>query len=508
MSEKLLIGWGRRDISTEEPTSIHGQFHLRISKGILDPITVTALAIESNGEQLIMLSCDATGINGLIVGMIRERVRALAPEIDAAKVIMNATHTHCTGDVNGIGMATTGVDFPVPPSIPFQKPGEYSLFFADRCAEAITEAWNSRAPGALSWGYGYAAVAHSRKTWYLDDLAKRPGMGGASGMAVNGHACMYGNTNDPLFSHYEAGAEHQINFLFTYDADKKLTGAVINLPCPSQCSESLVQLTADYWHDVRVLLRQRHGDINILPQCAPAGDLSPHILHYKAAQARRLRLKFGPGEERYREEYNRKDIAEKIGVAFEDVLGWASKDIRTEVRLRNSLETLQLERRQPLEGEVENEKKILKELEAMPFQTTGTDAEQLHNNSILAARRRRAHGFLKKCELALNGETYPCDLHVAAIDDIAFVTSPFELYSDFMHRIIARSPFVQTFNIQLADNESSDGGSSYLATERGVEGGGYSASRYCNVVSPKGGQQLVDATVKKLDNMFESAKEN
>ncbi len=502
MSEELKIGWGRRDISTNEPTSIQGQFYVRISEGVLDPITVNALAIESNGEQLIMLSCDITGLSGRIVGMVRDKVRQMAPEIDVAKVIMNATHTHCTGDVNGIGMAVTGVDFPIPSSIKYQKPGEYSLFFVQKCAEAIVEAWNNRAPGALAWGYGYAAVAHSRKTWYFDDLSKRPGAETVSGMAVDGHASMYGNTADPMFSHYEAGAEHQINLLYTFDLNNKLTGAVINLPCPSQCSESLWMLTADYWNDVRILLREKYGDIGILPQCAPAGDLSPHIMHYRAAQARRFRLKFGPAEEQFREQYNRKDIAEKICAAFDDVLAWAVKDIRTSVKLRNHLETLQLERRMPKPSECENERIALKELEETLFETTGDDDMQLRMNSVLAARRNRSRQFLEKSELALKGVPYPCDLHVAAIDDIAFVTSPFELYSDFMHRIIGRSPFIQTFNIQLADNESDEEGSSYLATERGVEGGGYSSSRYCNVVSPKGGQQLVDATVKRLEQMI------
>ncbi|MBP5639535.1 MAG: hypothetical protein J6X55_08655 [Victivallales bacterium] len=504
MSGELKIGWGFRDISTTEPTCIHGQFHVRISQGILDPITVTALALESNGQQLIMLSCDITGLTGEVATLIREKVHESTKEIDTAKIIMNATHTHCTGDVNCYGMCQTGVDFPVPPSIPYQKPGEYRTFFVEKCAEAIIEAWNNRTAGAIAWGYGYAAVAHSRKTWFLDDLSKRPGAGGKTGMAVNGHASMYGNTSDPMFSHYEAGAEHQINFLYTFDLNKKLTGAIINLPCPSQCSEGMTYLTADYWNDVRVLLHKRYGDINILPQCAPAGDLSPHIQHYKKAQARRLKLKFGPAEETYQEQYNRKDIAERIGAAFDDVLAWASKDIRTAVNLRNSIETIQLERRQNTPEEYENEIEIKKELDNTPFQTTGTDAEQLRANSILAARRARAAGFIKKCELAMKGETYPCDLHVAAIDDIAFVTSPFELYSDFMHRIIARSPFIQTFNIQLADNAAAKGGSSYLATERGVEGGGYSSSRYCNVVSPKGGQQLVEATLARLNQLSEN----
>ena len=61
-------------------------------------------------------------------------------------------------------------------------------------------------------------------------------------------------------------------------------------------------------------------------------------------------------------------------------------------------------------------------------------------------------------------------------------------------RIQARSPFYETFVIQLAGQPGSDGGT-YLCTARGEEGRGYSASMYCNLVSPKGGQELVDRTV-------------
>ena len=67
--------------------------------------------------------------------------------------------------------------------------------------------------------------------------------------------------------------------------------------------------------------------------------------------------------------------------------------------------------------ELENELAIKKDLDETPFMTTGTDDEQLRANSILAARRARAAGFIKRCELAMNGVAYPCTLHVAAIDD-------------------------------------------------------------------------------------------
>ena len=50
----------------------------------------------------------------------------------------------------------------------------------------------------------------------------------------------------------------------------------------------------------------------------------------------------------------------------------------------------------------------------------------------------------------------------------------------------------------------SDGGT-YLCTERGAEGRGYSASMYCNLVSPQGGQELVEETLTALREIHAQA---
>ncbi|MBO5973217.1 MAG: hypothetical protein J6Q16_00795, partial [Clostridia bacterium] len=68
---------------------------------------------------------------------------------------------------------------------------------------------------------------------------------------------------------------------------------------------------------------------------------------------------------------------------------------------------------------------------------------------------------------------------------------------DYQHRIQARSPFEQTFIVQMSPRPG-EGGGAYLPTERGLSNCGYSASLYDNRVSPKGGQQLVDRTVELL----------
>ena len=45
--EKILIGWASQDITPQRPAILVGQFHVRISKYVNDPLIATALAIQS-----------------------------------------------------------------------------------------------------------------------------------------------------------------------------------------------------------------------------------------------------------------------------------------------------------------------------------------------------------------------------------------------------------------------------------------------------------------------------
>ena len=72
---------------------------------------------------------------------------------------------------------------------------------------------------------------------------------------------------------------------------------------------------------------------------------------------------------------------------------------------------------------------------------------------------------------------------------------------DYQHRIQARSPFEQTFIIQLC-GQPWDTAGTYLPTERGLQGRGYSATMFCNSIAPSGGQQLVEETVAELKRIF------
>lgn len=493
---KLTIGWASRDVSSDEPLEIPGQFHMRVSTGVLDPLTVNVLVIDNGDDLVCFLSYDFVSIRPCLVKVVREKVVQLLPEFPADKIVIHATHTHS-------GAAYHDADQMPHPEVDMASSSDYREFLSDQAADAVREAYESRAPGGIAFGYGYAVTGHSRRTVYLDDLSQRPGAVDQPGETVYGHARMYGPTYDDKFSHYEAGADSFINLLYTFDPDNRLTGAIVNVPCPSQCSQQIRQLSADFWHDVRLAIRREHGDIFLLPQCAASGDLSPMLLHYRKAQRRRFDLKYGPDV--VKEMAERKDIAERVACAFDEVLDWAKKDIQTALPITHVAKTVLLEKRLVSDDEVAQEAQHLKGLEESEATQDGSPIERLDHASENAALRTRCKRILLRHESQQSEPRFPMELHVIRIGDVAFATNTFELYMDFMHRIQGRSPFSQTFVVQLAANPTSF--NSYLCTERGAQGKGYSATIYCNLVSPQGGQDLVDETVSVLKDIYTACDE-
>ena len=505
----LKIGWSVKDVSTQLPIVLPGQFHMRVSKGLLDSVSVTALTLAGDDDYVIFLCCDLVGVEAGILDEIRAKTVKRNPAIDPLKIVMHITHTHCGPQVKlGDDFGTWGPVGEVPlGGVEVASPSKYKDFFTDSAAAAVAESFAGKTEGSVAYGYGYAVVAHSRRVVYFDDISQREGAAAGNSLMINGHAQMYGNTQDAMFSHYEAGADHFANFLYTFDKHEKLTGAIVNIPCPSQNSEMEELLSSDYWHDVKEELKKRYGDIYILPQCAAAGDLSPRTLHYRQAQARRYRLKYGDFQPDSRanspeELINRKDIAERICAAFEEVYGWASREKYADLPVVHCVKTIQLDRRLVTDEEYafccrEREKQLQNQI----YITEGEPGKVLYQNTVTAAGTRRYDAVIQRYQTQKENPRHPMELHVVKVGDIAFATNQFELYMDYQHRIQARSPFEQTFVVQLTAQPGGERAGSYLCTERGEWGRGYSATVFCNKVSPSGGQQLVEETLNVLNQI-------
>ena len=516
MKNQLKIGWGKRSIAPDGPVPIAGQFYLRVSQGQYTPVLASALAIGNQQDAVIFVTVDMVFFPAEGLKRVQAILKKEAPEIPAEKIILNSTHTHS-------GPSISSWSEKYSKEVKIMPPSKVLAFLSRQVADAVKDAWASRAPGSIAYGYGFATTGHSRRSVYRKDIGKL--RGAVSGLTVNGHAVMYGKTNDELFDGFEAGTNAFINLLYPFDKKDRLTGAVINVPCPAQTNEHAWMLHAGFWHNVREKLEAKYGRIGVIGQAAAAGDLSPRQLLYHAAEYRRFRLKYkdkidaylknpmitpffeqGTPEQRRNQAENdlidflrAEDIAGRIADAFDEVLSWAGQEKFSDPVLRHEVRTVELSRRLFPEALVEEEKSKQEEVMKLPFKTDGTKWERLVENSRLDSRRGRIGGILARWEKQAKEPTLTTVIHAVRLGNIAFATNRFELFMDYQHRIQARSPFEQTFIVQLVTDRGGVG--TYLATEKAVRNKGYSASPYCNLVSPKGGRELVRETLKILEKM-------
>jgi len=509
----VSIGWAQADITPDQQVILAGQFHARVSEGVMDPVTATALAIESvhtDGTcgQVVMVSCDLACMTNEMRDAVRARVRADAGGLDPDSILIGATHTHSAPDSRLVpyGMelgadaykasvkaaqpdSTDPRDFGMWPNLGLDvmSPGEYLEFAADRIADAVKTAWAKREPSAIAYGLGHAVVGRNRRLTYQD-----------------GSSQMYGNAAVPEFRHVEGYEDHGVYALMTYNRERKLTGLVVNVPCPSQVSEHIYRISADYWHETRVELRKRFGeDIFILAQCAPAGDQSPHVLIGKRAEERMWRLK---GREQD-QNAPRQEIAQRIADALSDLIPVAEQELDWNPTCVHVVETLELSRRLIDDADVEEALQ-----EARPFKEEYARlVGEIENNpdirntprwytEVTKAYRRMERGERvgQRFELQQQQPNLPYEVHAVRLGEVAFASNPFELYLDYAVRIRELSKATQTFLVQKAGSNGT-----YLPSRRSLAGKGYGSVPASTDIGPEGGDKLVDWTVTTINRMWE-----
>jgi len=456
---EFLVGWAHDSITPDLPVALAGQFHTRISEYVHDPVTATAIAIETRQDgkvvdQAIMVSCDLVAIRGGLQERLRANLQDRLDGFDVQKLFLNATHTH-TGPVLQSGIYEL-------PQEGVMQPDDYMNFLVDRLAEIVTKAWEQRSPSGISWGLGHAVVGLNRRAVYYP-----------------GEARMYGNTSRDDFSHIEGYEDHSVKLLYFWDTDNQLVGIAINIACPSQEVEGESYLSADFWHDVRVLLKKAYSeDLFIFPMTAASGDQSPHLMFRKKAEEERRRRK---GISRTQE------IAERIVRAVTSETDIARQYIDFTPAFRHLAETVKLPVRRVTDQEYARARELVER-----YQDPSSTDRQRHRQVLRHSR------VMERYEKQDQEPYYPVEVHAVRLGDTVILTNPFELFLDFGIQMEARSPATLTFVVQLTGNS---GG--YLPTARAVQGRGYGAEIESNNVGPEGGKVLVDRSVALAESLFE-----
>ncbi|NWG13174.1 MAG: hypothetical protein HXY20_06530 [Acidobacteria bacterium] len=458
----LYIGWSDRDITPDKPVALSGQFHKRISTRVEAPLWATVLALETrDGErpidQAIFASCDLIGIDDTIPPRLRRKLAGRIEGFDLRRLILNATHTH-TGPVTGekwYEVTEEGV----------MKPGDYIEFLLERLAEAVIEAWQARKPGGVNWGLGFATVGFNRRMVYAD-----------------GRAAMYGRNDVGDFRHVEGYEDSVVETIFFFDANRRLSGVAVNVACPSQVVEGESYISSDFWHDVRVVLRERFSkNLHVLAWTGASGDLSPHPQIRRAAESRMRKMSGDIPETRA--------IALRIAGAATYAYNAVRNGILTRIPFAHHVQVLQLPARKVTESEYRAARAACEGIRLK-------SREQWSRQDF--ARLAWHQEVVDRYEHPEQHASYAAELHILRLGDVAVATNPFELFLDYGIQMKTRSRALQTFVIQLA---CGDGG--YLPTERAVSGGGYSAVAESGLVGPEGGRILVERSLEAINRFWE-----
>jgi hypothetical protein len=466
---ELLIGAASVDITPPKPTALCGQLHTRIAHKVRSPLSATAVAIEArDGEEVIdqavMVSIDTVAIRLNTQDLLRGRLESRLPGFDLRKLFINATHTHTA--------PTLVPGRFIIPDRGVMTAAEYRDFMLDRIAGAVAKAWENREPGGVGWGMGHAVVGANRLVAYRGGGAK-----------------MYGDTSRPDFSHLQGYEDHAVEVLFFWDKEERLTAVAVNLACPAQTTGGISEVSSDFWHDVRLKLRERYGDdLAVLGQVSAAGDQSPRVLYRKAAEERMRRLR-GLSETQ--------EIARRICRAVDDAYEMAKTDVRVDVSLSHHVESLRLPLRLVTEEEIGEARRQLEELRAEFAELP----RQSRRAGVVHRQIGRYETVVERYERQQTEPWLDMELHVIRLGDCAIATNSFELFLDYGVQIKARSKALHTFLVQLACAADI-----YLPTERALEGGGYGAGVTVSRVGPEGGRKLVDRTVETINAKWEDSK--
>ena len=499
---KLLIGWGEETLVPEKKVSLAGQFYERISQFVESEITATAMAVEANGDSMILVSADMTSIPGHLMALVRERFAAECKELDPMKIMIAATHTHTSHTLAPLNVApgkspiasTKDIlaEF-MPPEKEYKAlvtaddtvitPKEATDFVATQIVKACLKAWAARKSAKIANEFGRVAVGMCRRVHYDDGTSQ-----------------MWGDTNSANFVSLEGGNDSGVELLYVFDEAEKLTGVVANIACPSQILEQRSFISADYWGRAKANIRAKLGDdIFLLGLGGAGGDQCPRdLVRWVEPETpiddphviRPLPLKHKADPSMFDiSGCNRvgKRVANEILSVYEDM---DRADITDDVKFEHRVISLDLPLRKATMAEYNN---AIREIEYFVQKNADKPVFDYADNAKMYVNA----GLIKRFREQQYTETFNIEYHAIRLGNIAIITNPFELFLDFGNRIKARSYAQQTFIVQLCC-----GAGGYLPTEKAEKAGHYSAYITSGNVGHEGGDLYVRESLKEIAEMW------
>ena len=442
MEKNLLsIGWASADISTEGPINLPGQFHMRISTGILDPITATALWISDGNDDVCFLSIDLVTCRGGLTDAIKEEVAKRNGDIPVEKILLNVTHTH------------TGPEFR-------RNLDETTIFALEETANAafraIRRAFMNLQESSLEVTSVYNNPYGFVRRYFMKsgDIVTNPGW------------C------NPEVDKPECDFDRTIGILAV-----KQYGRIAALICNIANHGDTVGgdiVSADwYGHFVHQVQHDLKSSIPVLVLDDASGTINHFDFHQQINQTG------------YHE-------AVRIGRGYARIVLDALADLKPvaadKLQIKNT--TVTIPHRQLSDEEVAAAQNIL---DTVPdIKKEGDFESQDLANKVPAALRYFAQRALD-CK-AKSTPSHECRLTTIEIGDkLAFFSLPGEPFNGIAEAIRSASPYEYTFIAELAQSPSG-----YVPMAECFARGGYEVQPGVDTVAPEAAQAIIDASVKNI----------
>lgn len=491
---KLLIGFAEESIVPGRPVNLMGQLYERISESVESEISVTAIAVQTVDDSMIMVSADLPIAAPSLICAAREKFASMTDEIPASKIIIGAIHTHTS--INYLPHLTTSKQILneflpegkkyteiVQKSDDVFEGEEAHEFIARAIATAAKKAWDRRKAAKYANGFGRAVVGHCRRVVYDDGSAK-----------------MWGDSNSANFLELEAGSDSGIELMYFFDTDNKLEGVMANIACPAQVLEHHSFISSDYCGKVKKFLREKFGeDLYFLLFIGAAGDQAPRDM-----------IRWVDPEKPVKDPHITRDftIERKADPSMFDIKGCTllgkrvaneiinvyeeleDDDLRSEAMFEHKIFNMDLPLRK---ATIEQYEHAVREIEHYVEKNKDKEVFDFKDNAAMYVHA----GTIARYRNQQTKEIFPIESHVVRFGDVAIVTNPFELFLNYGNYIKARSYAKQTFICELTC-----GWGGYLPTEKAEKGSHYSAYITSGNVGHEGGDLYVRKMVAEINNMW------
>lgn len=439
------VGVASVDITPPLGIPMAGYYHARGADGVLDPLFSKAIVIESGGERAALVTLDIISVTRAITDQARAAIEA-ATGIKGDLVMISATHAHTGPELANRGKRSSSMGGQS------QLAVDYTEGLHTKIAESVRLANERLQPAQLSAAKGRCEDLTFNRRYFMRD-----GSVGWNPGKLNANIVMPAGQSDPevsLLYIEKPGATGPAQSIAAY----------VNFAMhPDTCGGS--QISADWPGALGRVLAGYHGSNHLtLVANGTCGNLNHLDFSWKWPQ--------GTAIEQHR-------IATVLGAS----VFRAYKDLKPAATgpLGAKSELVELALPEITPAQLEEAK-----------QTAAATKDDRGGNFMKLVRAYRALDVVGR-----EGKPHRVEVQVIALgSDLAWVSLPGEIFVELGLAIKKRSPFPNTFLVELANENIG-----YLPDRRSYAEGNYEPeSARCAAGS---GEKLVEAAVKLLAELHE-----